>query len=119
MRLWNKLASRRGETLTETLVAILVVALSSAILATMIGAASRMNKTAMEKDAQLYGAVTAAETKTTEVTEETPQVEVTVGSKTVTFGTDGTGTIEYYSDVSDNENGTLYSYRYTKGGGGS
>ena len=117
MRLWNKLASRRGETLTETLVAILVVALSSVILATMIGAASRMNKTAMEKDEQLYGAVTAAEAKpdSAKTADTTTNVNVTVDGKSVIFGNSGAGSITYYVDASN----TLYSYRYTKGGGGS
>lgn len=115
MRLWKKLCSRRGETLTETLVAVLVVGLSSAVLAAMIGAASRLNAVAIQKDETLYAAVIAAETGQ-DAAAETGKVQVTVGSDTVTFGS-----VSYYTDK-DEENqaiGTLYSYSYSKSGGGS
>lgn len=116
MRAWNKLTAHRGETLTYTLAAILVVALSSAVLAAMVGAASRMNATAIQQDQTLYTAVTAAETQpdSAKVTaEDPPQVTVTVGGHSVVFGGSGTGSITYYSDT----DGTLYSYRYSKTGG--
>ena len=49
--------SQRGETLVETLVAILIVALVSAALASMISTASHLNKTAMDKDKELFEAI--------------------------------------------------------------
>lgn len=62
MKLKQKLSARRGETLTETLVAILVISLSAAVLAAMIGAASRMNRLAIQQDEANYAAISAAET---------------------------------------------------------
>ena len=59
----SKLRSRRGETLTETLAAILIVGLASAGVAAMISAASRMNAEAERLNDALYEAVYAAESK--------------------------------------------------------
>lgn len=99
MRLWNKLASRRGETLTETLVAVLMVALASVLLASMLSSASRMNAAAMEKDEALYDAVTAAETGGG--SGETGTVRVTLGGAALPDFN-----VTYYSDAG----GTLYAY---------
>lgn len=105
MKIWNKLTSRRGETLTETLVALLIVGLASGVLATIVGAASHMNKTAMDKDEVLYKAITAAETKTG--TGTTGKVDITVdGNDVDPNGLD----VTFYSD----ESGTLYAYSYMK-----
>lgn len=57
----SKLSGRRGETLTETLCAILITALAAALLVSMPGAARRLNKMALEQDTRLYDAVSAAE----------------------------------------------------------
>lgn len=108
MRLWSKLASRRGETLTETLVGVLIVGLSSAVLACMVAASARMNSAAVAADSALYEAVTKAEGGepagggTAEVA-----VTVTVGGESHTFSSALCGD----GDV------PLYSYRYEKGGG--
>lgn len=109
MNILKKLTSRRGETLTETLVALLIVGLASGVLATMVGAASHMNKTAMDKDEVLYKAVTTAETRPG--TGTGGKVNVTVGGTAVEFG------VSYHSDATGNTPGTLYAYSYTKGGG--
>lgn len=111
MRSWNKLRSRKGETLTETLVALLIVGLSSVVLASMIGAASRMGVQAKEQDEKLRDAVTAVETQPDEAkTGETDsKVQVTIGSNPAEDFT-----VAYYSDA----DGTLYSYRYEKSTGG-
>ncbi|MCF2615672.1 type II secretion system protein [Oscillibacter valericigenes] len=111
MRRWNKLRSRKGETLTETLVAILLVGLASVVLASMISAASRMGAQALEWDTALYEAVTAVETQPDEAKTEAayPKVQVTIGSEPAeNFA------VTYFSD----EDGTLYSYRYEKSTGG-
>lgn len=106
----KKLRSRRGETLTETLAAILIVALSSAVLAAMIGAASRMSSAVLRQDKALYDAVTAAETRPNSARADDPG--------TVTVTEKGSGreiasfSVTYYSD--QDPDGTLYSYRYTK-----
>ncbi len=108
MKLWNKLTSHRGETLTETLVGILVVALSSVVLASMVAAASRMNSTAMAADTALYAAVTEAD-KGTKISTKTVTVTVKVGSESHIFTTPGT-------DLCGDESLSLYSYRYEKVG---
>lgn len=66
MKRWfSKLRSRSGETLTETLAAVLVVSCASVLLATMILAASRLNTSARTQDAALYRALSAAEAQAT------------------------------------------------------
>ena len=54
MKLTKKLRSHRGETLAETLTAVLVVALASAALAGMLGAANRLNSRVLQEDESLY-----------------------------------------------------------------
>ncbi len=80
--------ARRGETLTEALVGILIVGLSSAVLAAMIVSAARMNEAAAARDEALYAAVTEAENGTLsggEGTEESIEVQVQVAGKTHIF----------------------------------
>ena len=111
MRTLRKLRSRKGETLTETLVAILLVGLASVVLASMISAASRMGAQALEWDTALYEAVTAVETQPDEAKTEAanPNVQVTIGREPAeNFA------VTYFSD----EDGTLYFYRYEKSTGG-
>lgn len=110
MSIPGKLRSRKGETLTETLIAVLIVGLASVVLASMVTAASRMSAQAEERDDKLYAAVTAAEAQPdsakVEESDSSPTVQVTVGdNSTVNFS------VTYFSD----EDGTLSSYRYEKG----
>lgn len=56
-RITEKLHSRRGETLVEILVAILIIALSAGLFATMYTASMRINLTAREQDEAFYAAV--------------------------------------------------------------
>lgn len=64
----NKLKHRRGETLTEVLVSVLVVAMSIALLAGMVGASMRMNAAARNLDSGsdgnggFYGELSEVET---------------------------------------------------------
>ena len=74
-----KLRSRRGETLVETLVAILVSALSVVLLVGGITAAAQINRRAAEQDGDFYGQLTAAEGQT-EPPVETFTVTVEQGS---------------------------------------
>lgn len=53
---------KRGETMSEVLVAILLVVLSVGLLATMVGVSGRMLGKADQKDAELYQALKDAET---------------------------------------------------------
>ncbi len=106
MKLWNKLASRRGETLTETLAGILIVGLASAVLAGMIAASTRMNAAAATADAALYAAVTKAERGEPAGGETvTVKVTVTVDGESRTFPSSLCGDREL----------PLYSYRFQKG----
>ena len=97
----GKLRSQKGETLTETLVGVLLVALASVVLAAMIGAACRMNIKAKVRDEALYAEITAAESRT--------------GGETgsVTVKVDGTEEksvqVKYYG-----AEGKLRSYAYRK-----
>lgn len=96
----KKLRSRCGEMLVESIVAVLIISLASVVLATMITSASRLNKTAKEKDTELYEAITAAETHGESGNAGTVCVTVDGASvnKNVTF---------YCSDSDD----PIYSYR--------
>ena len=58
----RKRNSRRGETLVETLAAILVAALSVVLLVGGIAAAGRIGLRTAELDGDFYGQLTAAET---------------------------------------------------------
>lgn len=57
----RKLQSRRGETLVETLVTILIVALSAGLLVVMAATAVRMGQSADEKAEAYYKELAAAE----------------------------------------------------------
>ena len=57
----GRLSSRRGETLVETLAAILVAALSVVLLVGGITAASRIGQRTAELDGRFYAQLTAAE----------------------------------------------------------
>ena len=96
----GKLRSQKGETLTETLVGVLLVALASVVLAAMIGAACRMNIRAKARDEALYTEITAAERRTGE---ETGSVTVKVD------GTEESVQVKYYG-----AEGKLRSYAYRK-----
>lgn len=104
MRICSKLRSRKGETLTETLVAVLLVGLASVVLASMIGAASRMSGLALERDKNLYEEITAAETQ--KDSGQNGDVTIKIG------GSNKSMTVTYYG-----EEGQLNSYAYKKGGG--
>ena len=106
MRSWNKLRSRKGETLTETLVAVLLVGLASVVLASMISAASHMSAQALERDTALYDEITVAEAQSSSQN----------GSVTVELGGSSS---QNFNVTYFGEEDQLHSYSYDKGGGGS
>lgn len=106
MKLLRKLRARSGETLTETLCAVLVMSLSSVLLATMISAAAHMNASALEKDRALYTELTAAEARSA-AKSEPKAVYVTINGTKVTFAA------TYYGD----KDGALTSYAVPAKGG--
>lgn len=59
----GKLKSRRGETLTEVLVSMLIVVMSALMLATMVVSAASINKKANDAVEKVYEELAAAEAK--------------------------------------------------------
>ncbi len=85
----RKLKGRRGETLTEVLVAILVVGASIAILTGMVNASMSINAQVREMDMGdkgFYPGVTAVETHAFDAgTDDAITVRTTGGPTSVTF----------------------------------
>ena len=113
VQLRRKLRSRRGETMMETLVAIAMILLSSAVMLTMILAAGRANARAAARDQQLYQAISQAEVG--RETGGTASLAVTVNGSAV----DGSPLTVKLCGDGDSSDGLLWSYRYEKEGGGS
>ena len=105
-RLRRKLSAHSGETLTETLCALLVVSLSSLLLATMISAATRLNASAMERDGRLYSGLTAAEGRTG-----------TAQAGTVTASGGAGFTVDFDVDWYGADGLWAYAFREPEGGG--
>lgn len=83
----KKLRNKRGETLVETLCAVLVTGLAVALLAAMVSTSSRLERKGVEEAGKLYSAVSNAESAAG--TTETGTVKVKIGEEektvTVTF----------------------------------
>ncbi|MDO4271209.1 MAG: hypothetical protein Q4C72_09855 [Eubacteriales bacterium] len=97
----RKLQTRKGETLVETLVAILVMALGSTAFLTMVLAANKLNGTAGIEDAAYFAQLSTAETGADTATAGA----VTVDGDTVAVLVSG-------------GEGELRSYRVGEGAGG-
>ena len=65
-RIHKKLNSHSGETLAEVLIALLIIALSTMLLVSMISTASSIDIAARNRDKIFYKDLTHAETHTTE-----------------------------------------------------
>ena len=74
----RKLKSSRGETLVETLVSILVAALSVAVLVGGVTAAGRINLRSESSDTEFYALLTDAEAQT-EPLEDSIRVTIRCG----------------------------------------
>ncbi len=98
----GKLRDRRGETLTETLCAVLVLALAVALLGTMIDASSRLDRKTDQAAGELYQSFSEAEKPGAPT--ETGTVSVQVGDDTVTVPVDFYGNSDQV--VSYREEGT-------------
>lgn len=98
----KKLQHTRGETLTETLCALLAVVLSSLLLAVFISAAARMNSDAQKRDHILYDALSQAERQ--EVPGQPGEVTVLVNGRSCSFS------VSYFGGE------TFTSYRPEGGG---
>lgn len=69
-RIQTKLASNKGETLAETLVAVLISAVGLLLLSGMIMAATRIVDSGQQKMKTYYDGMTVMEQKSTPATEE-------------------------------------------------
>lgn len=101
MKARKKLFSRSGETLVETLIAVLLIALVSVALVSLTRASVISNQTARDLDDRLYSAITEVETCAS-------TVEETDGAATVTLGT---GTADIDITVLTDSNGYLSTYK--------
>ena len=101
MKKSKKLRSRKGETLVESMVSILIFTLSSILLLTMISAASSINKAAKESDASRQAQLSAAEAGENSSIQGA-KVGIAVG------GNSASVTYDVY--ISQLEPGALYSY---------
>lgn len=63
-RMKKKLRAQSGETLVEALCSVLLVSLSSVLLATMISTAHQLNMTAKQRDDKLYADLSSSEIAT-------------------------------------------------------
>lgn len=80
---FKKLTSRKGETLVEILVAILIIALAAGLFASMYMAAMSINSSARKQDEQFFDAV--------EKLEQAVDENKTKSDKTVTYTPVGEG----------------------------
>ncbi|MEG1989028.1 MAG: type II secretion system protein [Oscillibacter sp.] len=108
----RKLRARRGETLTETLAAILIVSLASVVLMTLVVTAARINRRAGEGDKTFRQEQAVAE----------GQAPGTPGTGTVTVNipgkADGTYNVTFFGEPpTDFPAAPLTSYVYEKKGG--
>lgn len=106
-RLRVKLNSSRGETLVETLAAILIAALSVAMLLGGVTVSANLGRQADRSDAYFYETLTAAENRQTPVTSgvASPVVKITVSGTSIELP------VQVYGGEG------LYSYALDTGGG--
>lgn len=95
----KKLKNRKGETLMETLVAILVFTLSSVLLYSMASTATDINRTARQDDKQFQEQVVAV---------EQAKGSKTTGTVSITIGSGSTNV-----NVDVYRSGDLYAYYVT------
>ncbi|MDD4201104.1 MAG: type II secretion system protein [Eubacteriales bacterium] len=78
-RMMSKLKSRKGETLVEALIAVLIIALASFVLLGSVMSAYKINKTVKASDVQFKAMVQAAEQEHASLNED--KSKLTVGDK--------------------------------------
>lgn len=80
----KRILSKKGETIVETLVSILIVAMASIAMAVMVSAATTTNEAVKLKDAEYYTALSEAENGIT--CSEPGSLAVTVDGNVVNGG---------------------------------
>lgn len=103
-----KLKSSRGETLVETLAAILIASLSVAMLLGGVTVSVRLGRHADETDAYFYETLTAAETRQTPAPDAagSPVVRITAGRTSIELPVQVYGGEGLYSYALDTGRGT-------------
>lgn len=110
---FKKLNSRRGETLIESLVAILAFAISSVIMYTMVTTAADMNYTARESDQDFQDKVIIAEQAKGMGTKATVTLTLTQSPASSQNQKMDDVTVQVYGNTGD-----LYAYYSVPKGGG-
>lgn len=97
-RLVKKIRSRKGETLAEILVSVLIVALSALLIASMFTAAGSINAAVKKLDENFYESVTQVESQSGTSTSGTVhfQIEDEAGNE------EGDIQVDIYTDESKN-----------------
>lgn len=98
-KVFSKLKSRLGETFTEILVALLIVALASMLLVSMYSASGSIDMATREQDKEFYEAISQVE-----------KMEGTGDPGTITVSGGGTN-IEINVNVYSDTDGTLKAYK--------
>ncbi len=99
----RKLRSRRGETLTEMLVSIVILGLSIAMMATMIITSTKITERSTAKDREYQDQLSAAEAQETSSATGNVTIEDSLGVKKVDIQVDIFG-----------EEGELKSYKISE-----
>lgn len=113
-KIWNKLRGTAGESLAETLVAVLIIAFASIVLAGMISATVNMVKRS-ESSMKTYYAKSADLEKM--VTENTTEIKINLTLKTGDKSTVDDIKVKYDSN-SELANYTVVAYAYAGSGTG-
>ena len=95
----EKILNSRGETLVETLAAILIAVLSVALLLGSVTASGQLARQADQSDKSFFTTLTEAENRESPLTisDGNPQVTITEGAKTATIPVQVYGGEDLYS----------------------
>lgn len=108
---FKKLKSKAGESLIETLAAILIFTMASIVMYTMVTTAANINMTAKEMDAKNQAQLVAVEKGLKEDENHNPIIN---GSATITFSITsdkGTTQLAYEQvDIYGGRDGSLFTY---------
>ena len=105
----KKLKSKAGESLVESLAAILVFTMASIVMYSLVTSAANINRTAKEMDAQNQAHMIAV---------EMGEQEAKNGTATVTMTLNGETIAQDVVDIYGGQDGSLYTYFIQTGGGG-
>ena len=110
-RLIKKLRNKKGESLVESLTAILIFTFASIILLSMVATAAKINQTVKQEDEQIAAELYYAEAQMNEEGAQplfaSPKVKITYGDQTDTIDV----------DTFSAKDGSLYSF-FVKGAAG-